>query len=230
MSPAGILGSATGRGVLFFVLYARTLRAAFERRTTWAALAFALLAGAGFESAGAPTGPYLVDRGLGLDTIGWFRGLAVVGAMLAGALAGGVLADRWGKARASAAFLSGLVVIVAGLAAVEHRVPATGSPGSPAEAWLVLSILALMYLGCGLFVAASYALFMELTDARLGGTQFSLFMAATNGCESWSTWVGGQIVERGGYAASFLALSAVSLLALPLPIWLSRHARNARRA
>jgi hypothetical protein len=42
----------------------------------------------------------------------------------------------------------------------------------------------------GLFTAASYALFMDLTDPKLGGTQFSAFMAATNGCESWSGWAG----------------------------------------
>jgi PAT family beta-lactamase induction signal transducer AmpG len=57
---------------------------------------------------------------------------------------------------------------------------------------------------------------MDLTDPKLGGTQFSAYMAATNGCESWSGWAGGQIVSRAGYAASFIVMSGVSLLSLNL--------------
>ncbi len=74
-----------------------------------------------------------------------------------------------------------------------------------------------------LFTASSYALFMDLTDARLGGTQFSAFMSATNGCESWSAWAGGRIVGPGNYAAAFLAMAAASLLGLPLLKWLARE-------
>jgi N-acyl-L-homoserine lactone synthetase len=62
----------------------------------------------------------------------------------------------------------------------------------------------------------SYALFMDLTDPRLGATQFSAYMAATNGCESWSVWTSGRIVAAQGYPSAFLVMSAVSLLALPL--------------
>lgn len=73
----------------------------------------------------------------------------------------------------------------------------------------------------GLFTAASYALFMDLTDANLGGTQFSAFMAATNGCESGSAWAGGRIVGTANYASAFLVLSVVSLLSLSLLKWLA---------
>jgi hypothetical protein len=41
-------------------------------------------------------------------------------------------------------------------------------------------------------------------------------MAATNGCESWSGWAGGQTVARAGYAAGFILMSGVSLLSLIL--------------
>ena len=63
-------------------------------------------------------------------------------------------------------------------------------------------------------ITGSYALFMDLTDPKLGSTQFSAFMAATNGCESWSGWAGGQVVARAGYGASFITMSGVSLLGL----------------
>jgi MFS transporter, PAT family, beta-lactamase induction signal transducer AmpG len=68
----------------------------------------------------------------------------------------------------------------------------------------------------GAFTAASYALFMNLTDPRLGGTQFSTFMAATNGCESWSAAAGGRLAAGPGYPAAFVVLSGVSLAALAL--------------
>lgn len=74
-----------------------------------------------------------------------------------------------------------------------------------------------MYFFVGCFVAVSYALFMDLTEPRLGATQFSAVMAATNACESWSAFTSGRIVASHGYPAAFFAMSAVSPLALPLP-------------
>jgi MFS family permease len=79
-----------------------------------------------------------------------------------------------------------------------------------------------MYFFVGFFTAVSYALFMDLTDPRLGATQFSAYMAATNGCESWSAFAGGRMVAAQGYPAAFLAMSAVSLLGLPLLALLRR--------
>jgi predicted MFS family arabinose efflux permease len=81
---------------------------------------------------------------------------------------------------------------------------------------VILSLLAAMYLAVGLFTAASYALFMDLSDPRIGGTQFSAFMSATNACESWSAWAGGRLTAGAGYPSAFLVMSAASLLALPL--------------
>jgi MFS transporter, PAT family, beta-lactamase induction signal transducer AmpG len=204
-----------------FRAFAETLRAAFARRATWVALAFALIGGAAFESTGALTSPYLVDRGVPVETIGWFRTFAVMIAMIVGGLLGGVLTDRLGKVKATAIFLIGIIVTVLALALADHLVG-----GGPNGARVLMGILTLMYLCYGLFIAASYALFMRVTDPRLGATQFSTFMAATNGCESWSTWAGGQIVEHAGYATSFVAMSLVSALSLPL---LGQMSRNSQR-
>jgi len=188
--------------------FARTLREAFARPATWSGLAFALVAAAAFEAAGALAGPLLVDRGVGQETIGLFFGLPAAALMLLGALAGGTLADRGRRRATLAAALLGVVASVLLLAAID-----AGGASSPR---LLLAPLAAMYLFVGAFTAVSYAAFMDLTDPRLGATQFSTFMAATNGCEAWATAAGGVLAARAGYPAALAALSVVSLAALAL--------------
>lgn len=192
--------------------FAEHLREAFSLRSTWIGLIFALISASAFEATGALAGPYLIDRQVSNETIGWFFALPVVIATITGGLVGGRLSDRMGRTRSVGIFLCGFVIMVLALAATDKY-----AASSPAV-WL--GILTGMYLFVGLFTAASYALFMDLTDPKIGGTQFSTFMAATNGCESWSVWAGGQIVARAGYASGFFAMSLVSLLSLPLLGWL----------
>ncbi len=184
------------------------LRVALRRRATWLGLAFALISAAAFEATGALAGPYLIDRGVSDATIGFFFAAAVVAATIIGGLAGGRLADRWGRIKTVGVFLLGFTLMIVLLGLVDLGVMGQASKTT------LLGLLTGMYLFIGLFTAASYALFMDLTDPKLGGTQFSAYMAATNGCESWSGWAGGQIVARAGYGASFIAMSGVSLLSL----------------
>jgi MFS family permease len=196
--------------------FRRHLASAARRKKTWLGLAFALTAAAGFEATGQLAGPFLVDRGVPEKTIGIFFGVVVVGATLIGGLIGGRLSDRWGRIPAVAVFVVGFVTMIVGLAVSDM------SAGEPKPA-VLMAWLAGMYFFVGLFTASSYALFMDLTDARLGGTQFSAFMSATNGCESWSAWAAGRMVGSGHYASAFLALGAASLLSLPILKWLKRH-------
>lgn len=194
----------------------RSLVAALRRRTTWLGLFFAATSGAGFEAVGALAGPFLIDRGHDSAAVGLFLGLPAVGAMALGALAGGHLADRRGLRRtllAAGLGVGAAVLALAGLAA-------TGGA-------LVLVVLAAIYLGLGFFTAASYALFMALTDPELGATQFSAFMGATNLCESWSARLAGSLAQRSGYASAFAWPAALALAALPLLFWLAPRARAA---
>lgn len=190
--------------------FSHLLRSALRGRATWLGLAFALISAAAFEATGALAGPYLLDRGVSSETIGFFFAAPVVVATIIGGLAGGKLSDRWGRAKTVGVFLIGFVMIIISLGVVDWQAKGVASQTT------LLSLLTGMYLFIGLFTAASYALFMDLTDPKLGGTQFSAFMAATNGCESWSGWAGGQIVSRAGYAAGFIVMSGVSLLSLNL--------------
>ena len=182
------------------------LKRVLAARSTRLGLAFALLGGAGFEAVGGLASPFLVDSGFGTAEIGRFFALPAVACTGAGALLGGRLADRLGHRRA-------VVGAAVAVAACIGLLSAAASGGLP-HAWL-WGALAALYVGIGGFTVASYALFMDLCDPALGGTQFSAFMGATNLCESWSVLAAGYLTAALGYPTAFAALAAAALLALP---------------
>jgi MFS family permease len=191
-----------------------TLRDVFGRRSTWLGLLFALVAGAGFEAVGGLESVFLLERGLSTDTVGWFASVPKTLCLVGGALLGGRLADRWGRRRSLLRFqalCAAAVLLVAGL-------DARGVPAAPG----LLIALGALWFTTGLFLSASYALLMDLTDARIAATQFSAFMGATNACEAWSVRVAGQWAPTQGYPFAFAMLALVSLVALPLVILLRR--------
>lgn len=194
------------------------LRAALRRSTTWLGLGFALVSGAGFEAVGAVAGPFLVDRGQGGEAIGTFLAFPAILATVGGGFLGGAAADRLGRPHAAGLALVLVAAAILALAAL----PAAGTTAT-------YVLLTFVYLGIGVFTAASYALFMDLTDPALGATQFSSYMAATNACEAWAALLVGRLVTGAGYPAAFTTLAAISLAGLPLA-WLIARARRRDRA
>lgn len=198
------------------VRVAATLGAVLVRRSTWVGLLFAGVAGAGFEAVGGLESVFLTDRGLAQDAVGWFAMLPKTLCLAGGALLGGPIADRWGRRRALLVFqaaVAGGVLLVAWLDARGVR----ATPG-------LLVGLGALWFATGLFLAASYALLMDLTETRVAATQFSAFMGATNACEAWSVRIAGQLVPAHGYAFAFAIMACVSVVALPLVALLRRSA------
>jgi MFS family permease len=171
----------------------------------WRLLAFALLAGAGFEAAGSLSGSWLVDRGFGNGDIATFR-LTSAGLMAAGALLGGRLADARGARRTCARWLVVLAVAI-GLTAAIDGIASSG---------VTVLCYAGVYFGIGAFTAASYALFMQNAAGPLAATVFSAFMGLTNACESWAGRLGGSLQVEHGYGVAWLALALLSIPALVL--------------
>lgn len=203
---AGEAAPAAARGTAWSQ-FVRSLAQAARSRSTWLGLGFALTAGAGFEALGALAGPMLIDAGVGVDTTGIFFGIPVVVAMLAGGLAGGHFADRSASRRiVTVAWYLGLLGLLVAMVGLGQWAGFSGA--------VLMALMILVYLAIGLFTAASYALFMDLTDPRLGATQFSTFMAATNGCEAWAAWTGGRLVASAGYGIAFLIMALVSFTGL----------------
>ena len=191
-----------------------TLRAAILDRNTWVGLGFAAVGGAAFKSLEVIYGPYLVDRGFQKETIGWFSVGPMIGAMIVGSVIGGWLTDRVGRRRCVAGSLAMIVFAVVSLAISDQ---VTEGPART----VLLYWLAATAFGIGTFTASSYALFMNISRPAIAATQFSAFMGATNGCESWSSFAAGRIISAFGYPAAMLAMSAVSLVSLPLLVLLN---------
>lgn len=177
----------------------RYFRALLRAPRIWRLVAFALVAGAGFEAAGALSGSWLVDRGFTDDAIATFR-LVSAALMAAGAWVGGRHADRRGAGSSARTWLLVLAALLFLTAALGSAV-----------------LYAAVYFGIGAFTASSYALFMRHSNGPLAATVFSTFMGLTNGCEAWAGRLGGAIQASGGYAVALAAMAAVSLLAWSLP-------------
>jgi MFS family permease len=181
---------------------------------TWFVLVFAAVGGAGFEAVGILVGPFLIDQGFSSTQVGAFLFLPTVAAMMAGAMAAGRLSDRWGRKQAARATLVGLAITIIGV-------------GWTDVSWLngaaTLGLLMVFYGLIGAFTTTSYALFMEATDRRLGATQLSASMSATNLCESWSALAVGRLTSLWGYGVAFSVMAVLSLAALPA---LSRMGRR----
>lgn len=179
------------------------LRAAMSP-VTWLGLGFALIAGCGFEAVGAVASPLLIDVGLKSEHVGYF----FVVFPLLGALAGGRLADKFGHRGVVNWLVIGMALVIGAIAALLSMNLVTMS--------VLIVLLGLLYVMIGAFTAASYALFMDLTEKDLGATQFSAFMGATNFCEAGSARGVGLLQGSYGYGPAFGIMAAVSLISLPL--------------
>lgn len=173
------------------------------------AVAVALLAGAGFEAAGATAGPMLVDLGLDMTWRSVFFGAVAPVGLALGGLVAARGADRLGLRRSVAV---GVVAAAAAVVALAGSVAERPVSAAPAGA---VAALGVVYLAAGFLVSASYALFMQVARGRWRATRFSLLMAATNGCEAGAGFTAGRIVPILGYGGALAALAALSLVSLP---------------
>ncbi|MEQ9455652.1 MAG: hypothetical protein RLN76_13805 [Phycisphaeraceae bacterium] len=184
-----------------------------RKQSLWLGLGVAMTAGAGFEAVGGLIGPMLVERGVEAESIGAFRALPVVGCMVVGSLLGGILADRMGHRRL---VISSVVMILAAVMLL-MVVDESGVRGVG-----LMSAALPVFLALGSLTSASYAMFMDLSDPRVGGTQFSAYMSATNLCEMWAVALAGMLAGAYGYGLGFGVVAGLSLVSIPLVMGLSR--------
>ncbi len=164
----------------------------------------------------AMLGPFLVDSGLDLASIGLVNGIGGLAVGVGGALIGGALVRLLGARTVLvlALLLQGLSL--ASLAFAAWR-------GLPLPVLLALALTSssgIMALG---FVAL-YARFMALADPRQAGVDFTL-LQCMDGLVSMAGGIGaGWVAQRFGYAACFGLAAGAALLAAPLAAVLSGRA------
>lgn len=190
------------RGVL-----ATTLRA----RTMWAGVLLSVVAPVGYLMLAVAWTRFLrADLALSEERIAFATGVVENWSGVAGALVGGLLADRFGGRRV-------LVAILLSIAAAQAAFAL--SPSLWASWAFVLGFVVVWNASIGAFNAACNGLLMSMANPRIGATHFALYMALYNFVYSGSSSVGGRVVEANGMAGAMLigaALLVFGIVVVPL--------------
>jgi MFS family permease len=168
--------------------------ATFRRREVWVAVAlFVSPAGAGALMVLFPA--VAIDYAASVNIVIWVVGVGGAVMTAAGALAGGVLCERFGAWRVYPAAGVGAALCAFATAFGSQTLP-TYIAGSAAYAFVI---------------GTSYASFMALALEMLGaetagsGTRFTLFIAATNVPLVYMTWVDGAAHAAFGVTGMLVA-------------------------
>ncbi len=162
----------------------------------------------GGRLAQALAGPFLVDAGLPLATLGLLNGGGGVAAGLAGTAAGGALAHRFGSAKA---MLFIACLHVASLAALAGVIA-----GAPEHLSLLVSLFVIESAVMAAGFVVSYARLMALASPAQPGVDFTLFQCASAIAAAICGMTGALLASQAGYAATFASAAALAVAVPPL--------------
>lgn len=184
-----------------FKEFATNFKHAFFNLNMCMGLIFALTVVSAEKSFTGMIGPYLIDRGLGMGTIGTFLAFPAMILQILGALFGGYFADQIGK---KSILAIGLILLIGSITAIMSIVPNH----------FMIQALCFVFFIIGVMTSTTYSLFMNMTSPLLAATQFSAFMGMVNLCESYSLWLVGQLAPEHNYHGAFAITCGVSLVSL----------------
>ncbi len=200
-----------------------SLRHALGRREIRKGLCLAAIYVVAQKWALSMLGPFLIDAGVDLASLGFING---IGGMIVGfscALLGGALVRVWG---AAALMLAALVLQACALAALAMAAWRGGVPQPVLVALALASSSGIMALG---FVAL-YARFMALSDPRQAGIDFTL-LQCMDALVSMAGGIGaGWVSQHLGYGACFGAAAALAMIVAPAVSALNRRDASERAA
>ena len=161
-------------------------------------------------------GPFLIDAGLDLTSLGTING---AGGMIVGfacALLGGACVRAWGS---RSILILALVLQTAALSGLGFAAWTGNTPH-----WLLITLALASSSGIlAVGFVALYAKFMELSDPRQAGIDFTL-LQCTDALVSMIGGIGsGWIAQHFGYGACFGAAAAFTVLALPVVVLLGQR-------
>lgn len=134
------------------------------------------------------------DLKLPEETIGSLQGIIEPAAGVAGALAGGVLADRLGVRKVIAAQMVGLSATLAAFAVAPDL-------RANYNFLVALSIASSFFFSA--YTAAIIGFFMRLSNPAIGATQFTIYTGAVNIAAASAAILGGKIADAYGVTALF---------------------------
>ncbi|WP_287804272.1 MFS transporter [Diaphorobacter sp.] len=145
-------------------------------------------------------GPFLLDKGLSLEELGWFFGTLHIGAGLTGAFLGGVLVR----------FASGWKVVWITVSLKACVLAALALAASTASLNVLMGLVGLMFAAMGLVWVALYSALMEQTSPLQSGVDFTLFQSADALLAVAGGVGGGWLAQHLGYGACFGLAAALT--------------------
>nr|WP_298097821.1 MFS transporter [uncultured Shinella sp.] len=184
------------------------LRTTFNNRTLTRGLAFLIVYQIGLRMGSSLTGPYLVDKGIALDTIGLLRGAGGAVAGLVAASLGALVVQAVGITRSIvlAAILN--ILLLAALAIVEFA-------GSVSPV-IAVGILLLQIGAVAFSFVALYAAMMNWCNPDQAATDFAALQSIDAILAIAASSVAGLLGNAFGYGWLFAASAAFILAAILL--------------
>jgi MFS transporter, putative signal transducer len=180
---------------------------ALRRREIRIGIVMAIAFELGGRLAQALAGPFLVDAGLPLATLGLLNGVGGVAAGLAGTAAGGALAHRFGAVKAmlcvSCLHIASLCAL-AGAVAFAHE-----------HLFLLVSLFVLESAVMAAGFVTSYARLMALASPAQPGVDFTLFQCASAIAAAICGMTGALLASKAGYAATFATAAVLAIVVPP---------------
>ncbi|TZG33155.1 MFS transporter [Agrobacterium sp. B1(2019)] len=164
----------------------------------------------------AMLGPFLVDYGFDLATIGALNGVGSMIVGFAGALLGGTLVRLYGASRILlvAIFVQTALLCLFAYFSVHRDI----------SQWVVMAVAVASSSGImSIGFVALYACFMGWSDPRQAGVDFTLFQCMDGVVGMIGGLGAGAIADKFGYQASFIIAAIVSVLAVPVIFLLMRR-------
>ena len=164
----------------------------FKKRNTQIISLFGFLAALNFGMLLFIIPEYLMNAlQLKVGQIGLITSLFPIGTLV-GAISGGIMADKFGRKKTISFFLVGAIVFSSLLIY--------------ADSWLILAIIypIIGFLQGGATFSSLMALFMDITNPKIGGTQYSILTSITNLGDYSVGIISGSLLVFLGYQRFFL--------------------------
>lgn len=183
-----------------------SIRRFLQRRGALDVLWIALVYRASEGMVKSMEGPYLVDAGVPLDTIGYLSGGGALTVGLGGSALAALLLRRHGCAR--------LLVLLGGLRTVCFAIFALHALGAVAGTGALFGASFFQTLIRYMEIVALYSLFMSVTSSDQPGTDFTLLACAQLIVYLTGSMIAGALADMLGYGTLFLLATTISALAV----------------